>query len=553
MLRVVIPFWNGDADAAIKCLEWALELNPEGTQHNCLLHYEEDTNPQKLDRVRVLIKQYFKKDKLENIYTHPPIKGWPAAPNWVWQSAARFIDDKGVNEPWFWWESDAIPLKPGWLDAIYNGYLSGGKRFAGHVVDRMDHMNGVGIYPPDVRRRSQDAMMARAGAWDYVLKPVTEYDCTNLNHIIQHVWNIRESDGEIHNGDGHAVTFPDWKHVERYMDFNCYLLHRTKDGTLIERLREHREKEKNRIEEETRISNSTEHNVPDHTGGGAIEISTIEEVIDYKAEILIVTYGMPTKRASGLIVSDFDWLTWCMRGIRKHAKGFSGITLAIPGRDSELLKPISKEHAGAKSGIKFRVRLFDEPSGKGFLMHESIMAKADELVPASTDFVLHLDPDCIFKEPVTPAEYFINKKPVYVYRTYKSLSEIVNGQKVVSDCAQWQAPTENQLGFSVSEYTMCRHPTGFPIEFYKNYREHIESVHKIPFIDYMLSGKNSHPSDRMDFTAMGAYAFNKMNDKFHWIDISGGNHLAPKDRQRCFWSHGGITSAIASEIKSYVS
>lgn len=528
-------------------LRWALELNPEGVKYNCLLSYETGTDP---NEIRDLAARYFKGDILENEYSTPPIQGWPAAPNWAWQSTARFMDDKKVNEPWLWWESDAVPIKPGWLDAIHDGYMKGGKRFAGHVVDRMDHMNGVGVYPPDVRRRCHEAMLCRSAAWDYVLKDTINGDCTNLNHLIQHVWNIHETDGYITNGEGKPVTFPDWKSVERWMDFNCVLFHRQKDGTLIQRLREKREEERKRIEEEHKKVLATETNVPDHTQGGVIELPKPDVPAESRTEILIVTYGLPTKRPSGLVVSDFDWLRWCMKGIRRHCTGFSGVTLAIPGRDAELLKPISNEHAEAKSGIKLRVKMFDEPPGKGFLMHEAMMASADKLVPKGTDFVLHVDADVIFKEAVTPDEYVRNGKPVYVWRSYDSLSETRNGQKVVSDCLQWKAPTEVQLGFAVEQYTMTRHPSCFPISFYKKYREHIEMVHNMPFKDYMLSGRNEHPADRMDFTGMGAWAFKFMQDDFYWIDISGGNHLAPRDKSKAFWSHHGVDGAVVSEMES---
>lgn len=271
-----------------------------------------------------------------------------------------------------------------------------------------------------------------------------------------------------------------------------------------------------------------------------------------KCEIFIVTYGLPTKRVSGQIVSDFDWLTWCLRCIRRHCTGFTGVTLAIPDRDAKLLAPIANEHAQAKGGIPLKIKMFHEKVGKGFLMHEVVMASADDFVPKDTTHVLHVDADCMFKEAVTPAEYIHGDKPVYVWRSYDSLAEMRDGQRVVSDCAQWRAPTEAQLGFAVNEYTMLRHPTAFPLTFYKDYRFYLEKLHKQPFMDYMLAGRNDFPANRMDFTAMGAWAHARMRDSFEWIDISGGNHLAPKDKLKAYWSHSPITDHIKSEIETYL-
>ena len=97
---------------------------------------------------------------------------------------------------------------------------------------------------------------------------------------------------------------------------------------------------------------------------------------------------------------------------------------------------------------------------------------------------------------------------------------------------------------------MCRHPTVLPVELYKPYREHIEKVHGMPFVDYMVSGKNSFPQDRLDWTAMGSWAHTHMHDRFHWIDI--GVEPAPKDKQKTYWSHAGVNNWAKDEMESFI-
>jgi len=506
-------------------LRWAIELNPR-VNHNCLLSYEEGTDP---SEIRDLASSYFSGDLLENQYSQPPVPGWPAAPNWAWQSTARFVDDKKINEPWFWWESDAIPLKDGWLDKIYDGYKQGGNPFAGHIVDQMDHMNGVGIYPPDVRRRCNEAMLCRSAAWDYVLKDTVTGKCTNLNHLIQHVWNIRESDGAIHNGDGHVVTFPDWAHVERYMDFNCCLLHRTKDGTLIQRLREHREKERIRIEEEQKSVMAVETNVPQFTATPtAVEPERKAQVIG-PVEIMIVTYH-----------KDLPWFEYCIRCATKHLVGFAGITVCVPNRDKKMFRPLMIQYG-------FNLYGYDEVEGKGMLQHMAVMASADEIVPKKTKFVAHIDSDTMFRMDTRPEDYFEDGKPVYMIRTYESL---VDGKGVISDCAQWKPVVEEQIALPATWYTMCAFPFIYPIEFYSSYRKRIESVQKKPMLQYMLEGRNSFPQTRVDFQAMGVFAHTNMNDRFHWIDI--GVNPPRKDRHKSYWSHAGLKPETSAEIESFM-
>ena len=270
--------------------------------------------------------------------------------------------------------------------------------------------------------------------------------------------------------------------------------------------------------------------------------------VDGPVEILIVTYGTPTQRPSGKMVSDFDWLVYCLRSIQKFCRGFQGVTVAVP--DFEL-GGLEKVLACVPTGpLPIRLRAFHEPAGKGFLNHEAMMGSADQLVPAETKYVLHMDADGVFQMPTVPGDYFQNGRPYYLVRTWASLTteDPMNpGSKCVSDCAQWKAPTDAQVGFDTPLYTMCMNTNVFPIGFYPRYRAHVESVHRIPFLSYMLAGRNSFPQDRMDHTAMGAWAHRFLNEEFTWIDVESQPY--PADRKLAFWSHGGITPDVVEKIE----
>lgn len=277
----------------------------------------------------------------------------------------------------------------------------------------------------------------------------------------------------------------------------------------------------------------TEVNVPQHTRNG-IDMERNARPVDGPVEILIVTYS-----------KDFVWLEYCLAAIRKYCKGFQGITVAHPNAEAQIFAPLVKA---------FDVRLYgyDEVPGKGMLQHMVVMAMADQFLPAATKYVMHLDADCIYHTPTTPEDYFLHDKPVYLIRSWDSLTteDPHNpGTKVISDCAQWRGPTEYQLGMRTDVYTMCRHPTFLPMKFYYLYRNHIESLHG-NFQRFMLSGQNAFPQDRMDWTAMGAFAYHRMHDDFFWIDI--GKVSPPLDRQQAYWSHGGVTPAAKREIEGFL-
>lgn len=279
---------------------------------------------------------------------------------------------------------------------------------------------------------------------------------------------------------------------------------------------------------------ATEVNVPQHVKNG-IPMERNANPVDGPVEILIVTYA-----------KDLPWLEYALAALRKHCSGFQGITVAYPIHEAAQFQTLLVKH-------DCRGYAYQEIPGKGMLQHMAIMAMADTFLPQATKYVMHLDADCIYHTPTTPEDYFLNDKPVYLVRTWDSLSteDPKNpGSKVISDCAQWKGPTDFQLGFNTEMYTMCRHPTVLPMKFYSLYRTHLISLHRQPLLNFFTSGRNEFPQDRMDWTAMGAFAWHRMRDVFHWIDI--GIHSPPRDRQKTYWSHGGISLEVRQELEGFL-
>lgn len=282
-------------------------------------------------------------------------------------------------------------------------------------------------------------------------------------------------------------------------------------------------------------ANSVEVNVPQHTAIGAM-IDPNPNPVDGPVHILIVTYW-----------KDFPWLKYCLRSIEKFCSGFHGATIAVPNKD---LKEAFSLIYNTESPARWRLYGYDEIPGKGMLQHMVKMAEADLILPSTTKYVLTCDADCIFRMPTTPEHYFWNDKPYYIWRSWASLTveDPRNpGSKVVSDCLQWKAPTDRQVGFDTEMFGMCMNTVVFPIDFFKKYRAHIESVHNRPFEEFMLDGRNEFPQSNMDFTAMGAYAFRHMRDRWHWFDVAQPPY--PEDRKRAYWSHGGITPQFLFDMQ----
>lgn len=283
-------------------------------------------------------------------------------------------------------------------------------------------------------------------------------------------------------------------------------------------------------------SDSTEANVPNHLMGATM-FDANAKPIDGPTEILIVTYA-----------KDFPWLLYCLKSIQKYCRGFSGVTVAIPEGDVRLFfQDVAPQAQGPVQIVPFA---YKEIEGKGMLHHMATMASADQIVPQGTKYVLHHDSDGIFHMPTTPEHFFSADKPYWLIRTWASLGVLDRRHpvaRVASDCAMWKGPTDAQLGWDTEYYTMCVNTQAIPIEFYERYRNYISERHRRPFVEYMTSGRNSWPQDIMDFTAMGAWAYQFMPECFTWFDVENGQPF-PGDRKKAFWSHGGITP----EIKQWI-
>lgn len=581
---VVFHICNRDAEKGIQNLRWWSELDPGGTNLFGILAHDDVTNPNLVAAATEEFRKYFKSWEVFN-YPAPVTPTWPAAPNHAWQNIARFIAYQH-NKPWFFIEADAIPVKSGWLDRIYQHYLQCGKPFLGHIVHGVlpgGHMNGVGVYPPVVAEYTTQAFMVETSAWDVVMSTEARHQMAHAEWLFQHFWAVNPATNDAWNGSGPPPSFKSQQDLVRWCNLDGAIFHRCKDGSLIDQLRifrkdpskamvpdligraepikvEQQVLDRDYVETEVKEPSQAPNPEPVQAEPGRIEQVTqpsrqepnhptvpVPAAFKGQAEILIVTYGRPTKRqGSGEVVSDADWFKYCMAAIEKYAAGFVGVTVAIPRTDFQYFAWLNAE----PHKLPINMHTFEEQRGKGMIQHMAMMAGADKLVQKGTTHVLHMDADCIIKEPIHPSDYFYGDKPVYVVRTYDSLMDPES--KVVSDCVMWKEPTRAQLGFDPQMYTMCRHPSGFPITFYPRYRKHIEQLHGKPFIEYMMEGKSDWPQTRMDFTAMGAFAWEAMRDDFAWWDVSDIKTPRPPDKMKTYWSHGGITPAIKDEIEGFL-
>lgn len=223
-------------------------------------------------------------------------------------------------------------------------------------------------------------------------------------------------------------------------------------------------------------------------------------------QILMVTHG-----------KDLAFAKYAVKAIEKFATGFGPLVVVVPERDRLAFEKIAKCVVG-----------FSEREAKGMLHHMGMICMADDLLP-NADAILHLDADCLFTEPVTPADYIIDGKPVLVRQAYESFKEYKTRYS-------WKKCVQAATGIDPIYETMCRHPSVHLPCTYQKTRELIEKTTGQNWMEYILSCRNEFPQTFAEFPTLGAVAYEHFRDLYHWIDVEN----IPKSKVKEFWSHGGL-------------
>lgn len=233
-IRVVLPLCQKDGPLLLQNLEWQKEL--DGVKDfDCVLAVEVGTHVSLMDSCEAAATLTYRSVQTFTYPRAPQLK-WPNAPNWAFQHAARFMQRQ--QSPWFWMEPDCLPLRPGWLTVWNDRYVSARKPIMGYIIPNMGHCNGTAIYPANFPALSRLAMTCTDVAWDGLMKRETIHLTENAPDLMCHVWGIKGGRAMICGGD--PAVFKSQADVDAWVNPKAVLFHRSKNTTLIERLRERR-------------------------------------------------------------------------------------------------------------------------------------------------------------------------------------------------------------------------------------------------------------------------------------------------------------------------
>lgn len=190
-MLTVFPFYEDDTDRMLQLLEWIHDLGGCPT-HEALLVADAGVDWKVSREIVAASRTSFKKSTL--ITNGESVIGWIEGPKSLFLAAAQYASKKGV--PFLQMETDAIPLKRGWMDTISEAYRQGGRPYMGHVYKNdlpqfpAFCLSGIAVYPPSVF--SYKNAIAQGQCWDMTLSNFVIAD-TQPTKLIHHVWGERDN------------------------------------------------------------------------------------------------------------------------------------------------------------------------------------------------------------------------------------------------------------------------------------------------------------------------------------------------------------------------
>ena len=235
-----------------------------------------------------------------------------------------------------------------------------------------------------------------------------------------------------------------------------------------------------------------------------------------KTEILIVTYA-----------KHFNYLLYCLRSINKYARNFARCTVIVPHTDVSKMADMIEAW---NLPVPLEVASFLEWPGKGFLHHMYIICCTDNWLPHA-DRIMHIDADCFFTAPVTPADYCDDKdRPIMVHAPF----EWCIAQQ--GNLADWQIAVERALGWKPVHEHMRRHPIMYNRDVYRVVRSMVEQHTGQSFESFAQNQRNEFPQTFAEFPTIGEVAWVRFHDDYAWRDQSKGEYPEGNKLDFC-WSH----------------
>ena len=222
-------------------------------------------------------------------------------------------------------------------------------------------------------------------------------------------------------------------------------------------------------------------------------------------------------------LKDLEWLSYSLRSIRKFCKGFQEVVIVADDDCKGVIEPML-------SGERL---LLCPVHHNGYIQQQIIKCNAWVYVN-NPDAILYVDSDVIFFREASPQDFMADGKPLLLKTPYGNLG----------GAEAWKPITENFVGFRVSHEYMRRMPLLFLTRTVREFER--QYAQKIMLLNRMTT------RDFSEFNAIGAFAAAYHPDLYRIIDTETEPAAIPQPVAKQFWSWGGISSEIKTEMESFL-
>lgn len=217
---------------------------------------------------------------------------------------------------------------------------------------------------------------------------------------------------------------------------------------------------------------------------------------------------------------DLEWLNFCLKSIRKFGSGFSGVVIAADDDCQGLIEKITENERIVFCGMHHN----------GYIQQQLVKLRAAGYLPES-EAVLFVDSDVVFYDRFSPESFMANGKPFLMKTQYGDLG----------GAEAWKPITEKFVGFQVNYEYMRRMPLMYRVSslesFCRVYGNRLKSLEEMTTRDFS------------EFNALGAFIEKHESHLYEIIDTSVS---IPPAVAKQYWSWGGISDEIRSEIEGFL-
>lgn len=217
---------------------------------------------------------------------------------------------------------------------------------------------------------------------------------------------------------------------------------------------------------------------------------------------------------------DFGWLRLCLASIDRFLEDYRQVMLVVPASSVDRLPSDI-----APPGLPMRLTTCGEFTDD-YVGQQLTKLRADDY--SNADYIAHVDSDCAFVELTSMRRFFVDGRPLHVYRAN-------TGRRLLDG---WRRSTEECLGHRTAIEFMVAMPAIYPRWIYADLRATCRAHLGMTIEAHAATRRGDRLSE---FNLLGSHAWHSHREAFEWAEAGNIGSGWPC---RQFWGRGGVTPEV---------